>query len=302
MAAQGKGMHHLERYRDVIPEFDEFLRTLETPLHLTVRINTIKTTADRLKEHLDNSQIGYSELGWYRYGLKLETERPGRMLEHLMGHIYPQEEMSMVPVVVLSPRPGESVLDICAAPGSKTTQICMHMENRGLVVANEPSAARIVPLRANCERMGALNVAVTKYDGRHFPRQQFDRVLVDAPCSSQGMARKDLLVLDRYSVKRSLDLQRLQVDILQRAISLVRPGGVVVYSTCTYAPEENEAVVAQVLDRARLDSSALSGLTGSPGLEEWMGSELGSALRRCTRYYPHQNNTGGFFVAKLIKT
>ncbi|NYT03029.1 MAG: RsmB/NOP family class I SAM-dependent RNA methyltransferase [Methanosarcinales archaeon] len=295
-------MQHLERYRDMIPDFDEFLQILATPLPLTVRVNLLKTTANRLKEHLDRAGIGYSELRWYPYGLRLEMDRPGRMLEHLMGHIYPQEEMSMVPVAVLSPRPGESVLDICAAPGSKTTQISMHMENRGLAVANEPSAARIVPLRANCERMGALNVAVTKFDGRHFPRYQFDRVLVDAPCSSQGMARKDLKVLDRYSVKRSLDLHRLQVEILHRAISLVRPGGVVVYSTCTYAPEENEAVVARVLDRARLEDVALSGLSGSPGLEEWEGTDYGGELKRCARYYPHQNNTGGFFVAKLIKT
>ena len=174
------------------------------------------------------------------------------------------------------------------------------MENRGLVVANDPSPQRIVSLRANCERMGALNVMVTKYDGRHFPKSSFDRVLVDAPCTGQGMARKDSSVLERWTLKRSLGICRLQSSLLKRALYLTRPGGVVVYSTCTFAPEENEAVASQVKG-ARLEDVEVPGLKKSPGIAEWDGTVYGPEMERFARYYPHQNDTGGFFVSKFIK-
>lgn len=210
----------------------------------------------------------------------------------------------MVSPVVLDPRPEERVVDLCAAPGSKTTQMASMMENRGLLVANDPANSRIASLRSNCERAGAINVVVTRHDGRRFPSTKFDRVLVDAPCTGQGMARKDITVLDRWSLKRSLGLQRLQRSLLRRGTELVKPGGTVVYSTCTFAPEENEAVVSWVADRApqiSLEEVSVPGLQGSPGLAEWGGSDFGDEMEKCARYYPHQNDTGGFFVAKLIK-
>jgi NOL1/NOP2/sun family putative RNA methylase len=201
----------------------------------------------------------------------------------------------------LDPHPEEAVLDLCAAPGGKTTQIAQMMKNRGLLVANEASPARIIPLRANCERLGAVNVAVTKYDGRKFPDHQFDRVLVDAPCSGEGMARKDLSVFKRCSLNRSLGLQRLQRSLLRKAVAITKPGGVIVYSTCTYAPEENEAVVSRLLDKVSLEKVSLPGLKSCPGLDEWDKMQYGDELKCCARYYPHQNDTGGFFVAKLKK-
>jgi NOL1/NOP2/sun family putative RNA methylase len=237
--------------------------------------------------------------------LRLEVERPGKMIENMLGFIHIQEEVSFIPPLVLDPKPGQTVLDLCAAPGSKTTQICQAMNNLGLVVANEPSLARITSLRANCERLGAINVAITRYDGRRFPDHQFDRILVDAPCSSEGTARKDLKVLNRCSLKRSLDLQVLQLGLLSRAAKLLRPGGVLVYSTCTYAPEENEAVVDKVLenskDSLRLENASIPGVKGCQGISEWEGAEFSEELKRTVRYYPHQNDTGGFFVAKMVK-
>jgi NOL1/NOP2/sun family putative RNA methylase len=211
----------------------------------------------------------------------------------------------MIPPLLLDPKPDEKVLDLCAAPGSKTTQISQAMNNQGLVIANEPSLARVTSLRANCERLGAINVAITRYDGRRFPGHQFDRILVDAPCSSEGTARKDLKVLNRCSLKRSLDLHVLQIGLLKRAVMLAKPGGTIIYSTCTYAPEENEAVVEKVLGQFRdtvfLEQVSVPGLKGCPGLTDWNGSEFSDNLLRCTRYYPHQNDTGGFFVAKMVR-
>jgi len=294
-------MDHLDRYATTIPEFEVFKETISQQLPITVRINTLKTSRDRLLDRLSRGGVAYRPFGWYALGLRLELEKPGNLIENLMGHIHVQEEISMVPAVVLDPQPGEEVLDLCAAPGSKTTHISQIMDNRGLVVANEPSPQRVVPLRANCERLGVFNVMVTRYDGRRFPRRLFDRVLVDAPCTGQGMARKDPTVLSRWSLKHSLGLQRLQVDLLKRAISLTKPGGAIIYSTCTLAPEENEGVVNLALKSAKLEDVVVPGLLKSPGLVEWDGTEYIREMERCARYYPHQNDTGGFFVAKLIK-
>jgi NOL1/NOP2/sun family putative RNA methylase len=237
-------------------------------------------------------------------GLKLDIESPGKLQENLLGFIHIQEELSMVPPLVLDPLPGECVLDLCASPGSKTTQISQMMENQGLVIANEPSLARVAPLRSNCERLGVLNVAVTRYDGRNFPRGPFDRVLVDAPCSSEGRERRGPGVLSRCSRERSLDLGVLQISLLKNALRLTKPGGTVVYSTCTYAPEENELVVQKVLEDAedlRLEKVSIAGLQECPGITEWNGKRLNDALSCTARYYPHINDTGGFYVAKIIK-
>lgn len=246
----------------------------------------------------------FETFAWYPLGLRLDAGSPGKLLENLLGYIHIQEEVSMVPPLVLDPRPGETVLDLCASPGSKTTQISQMMENRGLVIANEPSLNRLAPLRSNCERLGCLNVAITRYDGRNFPRIPFDRVLVDAPCSSEGRERRGPGVLARSSCKRSMDLQVLQIGLLKNALRLTKPGGAVVYSTCTYAPEENELVVQAVLeetDEARLERISIPGLKECPGITEWNGRELKSELQSAARYYPHINDTGGFFVAKIIK-
>lgn len=296
-------MDYLERYREIIPDFEDFLAILSQPLPASVRINTLKITRDRLIERLDRTGIGHQVLKWYPLGLRLEMDRPGKLIDHTLGYIHIQEEVSMVPPLVLDPKPGERVLDLCASPGSKTTQIAQQMENRGLVVANEPSLGRLTPLRSNCERLGAVNVAITRYDGSRFPESQFDRVLADVPCSSEGTARKDLKVLNRSSQKRSLDLQRLQVSLLKRSVALARPGGVIIYSTCTYAPEENESVVESVLDldQVHVERLSLPGLIDCPGLDEWCGHKYSDELKLCSRYYPHANDTGGFFVAKLIK-
>lgn len=294
-------MAHLERYREIVPEFESFCAMQSVPMPSSARINTLKIDRPCLLERLEDKGIGYQSFSWYPLGIKLDLEKPGKLLEHLLGYIHIQEEVSMVPPLILDPQPGEMILDLCASPGSKTTQISQQMENRGIVFANEPSLARVAPLRSNCERLGALNVAVTRYDGRRFPDLLFHRVLVDAPCSSEGRARRDLGLIDRCSRKRSLDIQALQVGLLRRAVKLTKPGGVIVYSTCTYAPEENEMVVENVLDEVRVERVSLTGLKDCPGITSWEGEELNMDMKHCARYYPHLNDTGGFFVAKLIK-
>ena len=297
-------MDCLDRYREIVPDYVAFRAIQCQPLYNSARINTLKIKREKLLERLEEEGVPFQSLPWYPLGLKLDIESPGKLLENLLGYIHIQEGLSMVPPIVLDPQPRESVLDMCASPGSKTTEISQMMENSGLVIANEPSLARVAPLRSNCERLGVLNVAITRYDGRNFPRGPFDRVLVDAPCSSEGRERKGPGVLARSNCKRSMDLQVLQIDLLKNALRLTKPGGVVVYSTCTYAPEENELVVQAMLeetDEARLEKVSISGLQECPGITEWNGKRLNDELSRTARYYPHINDTGGFYVAKIIK-
>lgn len=294
-------MDNLERYRDIVPDYEAFKAIQRLPLFGSCRINTLKIRRGELLERLEEKGIDYRVFGWYPLGLKLDVESPGKMLENLLGYIHIQEELSMLPPLILDPQAGETILDLCASPGSKTTQISQMMNNRGLIIANEPSMARIAPLRSNCERLGVLNVAITRYDGQDFPRGPFDRVLVDAPCSSEGRERRGPGTISRSGCTKSLELQKLQIRLLQNAVRLTKPGGVVVYSTCTYAPEENEMVVNAVLDEARLEEINIDGLQSCPGVTQWSGESMSDDLVRCARYYPHLNDTGGFFVAKLIK-
>jgi NOL1/NOP2/sun family putative RNA methylase len=297
-------MDCLDRYREIVPDYVGFRAIQSLPLYNSARINTLKIEREKLLERLEEEGVSFRSFEWYPLGLKLDIESPGKLLENQLGYIHIQEELSMVPPLVLDPHPGERILDLCASPGSKTTQISQMMENQGLVIANEPSLARVAPLRSNCERLGVLNAAVTRYDGRNFPRGPFDRVLVDAPCSSEGRERRGPGVLARCSRERSLDLGVLQLSLLKNALRLTKPGGVVVYSTCTYAPEENELVVQEVLEDAedlRLEKVCIPGLQECPGITEWNGKRLNDALSCTARYYPHINDTGGFYVAKIIK-
>jgi NOL1/NOP2/sun family putative RNA methylase len=300
-------MDFLDRYRDIVPEWEAFRTVQSRPLVSTARINTLKIGRDELLERLAEQGLDCRTFPWYPLGLKLDVESPGKLLETLLGFIHIQEELSMVPPLVLDPQPGERILDLCASPGSKTTQISAVMENRGLVIANEPSLARVAALRSNCERLGAMNVAITRYDGRNFPPGLFHRVLVDAPCSAEGRERRGAGIIARGSCRRSLDLQALQIGLLKSALRLTVPGGVVIYSTCTYAPEENEMVVQAVLDAeesrgTHLEKVKIPGLRECPGLEEWNATSFSRQMRSAARYYPHINDTGGFFVAKIVKS
>jgi len=301
-------MDFLDRYREIVPDWEAFQAVQSRPLVSTARINTLKIGRDDLLERLAEQGLDCRPFQWYPLGLKLDVDSPGKLLETLLGFIHIQEELSMVPPLLLDPQPGERILDLCASPGSKTTQISAMMENRGLVIANEPSLARVAALRSNCERLGAMNVAITRYDGRNFPRGLFHRVLVDAPCSAEGRERRGAGVIARGSCQRSLGLQALQIGLLKSALRLTVPGGVVVYSTCTYAPEENEMVVQAVLDEAdegsgaHLEKVKTPGLRECPGLEEWNGIRFSRQIHSVARYYPHINDTGGFFVAKIVKS
>lgn len=301
-------MEPLERYRSIIDDFDAFLTACERPLGNAVRVNTIKASVDRTTAALEREGVEYEQADWNPRVLRLETDSPGSTWTSFHGFTHGQEEVSAVPPVVLDPEAGERVWDCCAAPGGKTTQLAARMSDRGTVVANDNNLGRISALRFNAERLGATSLAVTNADARTYSLERFDfdafdRALVDAPCSCEGTIRKNPDALDNWSEGHISSVSGIQKGILRRAVQATRTGGVVVYSTCTFAPEENEAVVQHALETesCRLVEFELE-LEHSPGLTAWMDEEFDSNLERASRIYPHQNDTGGFFVAKLEVT
>lgn len=213
----------------------------------------------------------------------------------------------MIPPRVLDPQPGESVLDLAAAPGSKTTQLSAMMRNTGLVVANDVSVPRIKALTANLERSGCLNVAVSNLAGARlgrFAAGRFDRVLVDAPCSAEGTLAKSPEALVRWSDKSIKKLAVIQSKLLTAAYLALKPGGTLVYSTCTFAPEENEGVVSGFL-RAHPEASTepfeLPGLPLAPGLEEWHGEMYDPGVTNGRRVWPGEHRMEGFFICRIRK-
>jgi len=213
--------------------------------------------------------------------------------------------VSVLPTLALDPQPGERVWDACAAPGSKTTQIADAMGDEGTVVANDNNLGRLSALRHNAERLGITNTIVTNQDARNFSTKplafdEFDRALVDAPCSCEGTCRKNPDVLDQWTLGHVDAVAGIQKGILARAVQATRPGGVVVYSTCTFAPEENEAVLAHVLANEDCELVEFDlPLDTDPGVTEWEEETYDESVTRAKRIYPHRNDTGGFFCAKL---
>jgi len=297
----------LERYESLVDDFAAFRGACERPLPHVVRVNTLRTTVERARRALDEEDIGYEATDWHPGLLKLD-DQPGANWPYVHGWLHGQEEVSAVPARVLDPEPGERVWDACAAPGSKTTQLGALMDDRGLLVATDTNIGRLSALRSNTERLGVTNVAVTTEDARvhslaPFGEQPYDRVLVDVPCSCEGTVRKNPDVLEDWTLDHVRGTAGVQKGILGRALQATRPGGTVVYSTCTFAPEENEAVLDYVLDEepCRVVEMDLP-LDSVPGVTEWDGREFDPVVERARRIYPHHNDTGGFFCAKLEVT
>ena len=270
-------MEPLERYRPIVDDFEAFLEACRRPLGTAVRVNTIKASVERATATLSEEGVGYDQADWNPRVLRLETDSPGSTWASFHGFTHGQEEVSAVPPVVLDPQPGERVWDACAAPGGKTTQLAALMDDRGTVVGNDSNLGRLSALRFNAERLGATSIVVTNQDARNYSMNplafdEFDRALVDAPCSCEGTIRKNPDALEDWSIDHVQSVVGIQKGILRRAIQATREGGAVVYSTCTFAPEENEAVVDYALERedCRVVPFDLD-LEHSPGLTEWKG-------------------------------
>lgn len=225
------------------------------------------------------------------------------------GRLYMQSPSSLVPVQVLAPRPGEEILDLAAAPGGKTIHLAAHMQNQGRIGAVESVKGRFHRLRRNLERCGVTIADTYLADGRGVGRkvpERFDRVLLDAPCSSEGrFSAHDPDSVAFWSLKKIREMTRKQKKLCRSAVQALKPGGVMVYCTCTLAPEENEGIVDDLLThyagRVELEDAGIPSTRATAGMQAWDGRTYEADLGHCVRILPDSTREG-FFLAKLRKT
>ena len=303
----------IERLRKIIPsqKLDSVANTFAGPKPVTFRANLLKSSPAEVRQILGDRGFRLEPAGWYRDAFILRDGRLRELQEteiYKNGLIYVQNLSSMVPVLVLDPRPGETVLDLTAAPGSKTTQIAAFMQGQGKIVANDNNKIRFFKLKANVELQSAVNVQVTLEYGEAFGRKrpgEFDRVLLDAPCSAEGRFDVREPASYRYwKPGKVKEMARKQKKLFYSAVSALKPGGVLVYSTCTFAPEENEAVVDWAIRKfpgaLGLEKITLPFPNQMPGLSSWDGEAFDPAVRRSLRILP-TGQMEGFFITKLRK-
>tara|TARA_B110001452_G_scaffold265012_1_gene268976 strand:+ start:183 stop:1973 length:1791 start_codon:yes stop_codon:yes gene_type:complete len=268
-------------------DLDSWIQSATTSLPETLRVT--RSRHDKSWTESQLRELGGHPLSWAEDGFAWQMpfargqapdERSKYILSllHESGRITRQEAASMLPVVILDPQPGELILDLCAAPGSKATQVAEAIAPNGVVVANEPISGRVNMLVSNRGRLSTTNMLINQQDGRHIgriPPPGYDGIVADVPCTGSATTRKNRNVWWKWSPKESRTLFRLQVEITVRGASLLRPGGKLVYSTCSIDPCENEAVVAQLLRKLpyleliEIDESVLPGMKLRPGLTDW---------------------------------
>ncbi|XP_071576862.1 uncharacterized protein [Temnothorax nylanderi] len=302
----------MERLMQIFPldELLEFLEASEVQRPMTIRANTLRTRRRDLAEALINRGVNLDPIGkWTKIGLVVYSSQVpmGATPEYLAGHYTIQGASSFLPVMALDPKENERILDMCAAPGGKASHIAAMMKNTGTLFANDVNKERLKAVVGNFHRLGIVNSIICSYDGRKFPTimKGFDRALLDAPCTGTGVVAKDPSVKVN---KAEVDIQRcctLQRELLLSAIDCVNArsesGGIIVYSTCSILPEENEWIVDYALKKrdVRLLPTGLE--FGTDGFTSYRQHRFHPSLKLTKRFYPHVHNMDGFFVAKLQK-
>ena len=315
-------------------ESEVWLEAALPRLNETLRVNPLRREYNWIRQRIE--QMGGEPLGWVPDAYIMPWKRGETPAEikplfnalHETGRITRQEAVSMLPPMMFDLNPGDIVLDMCASPGSKSTHLAEILSGNGGVIANDVSRSRTNTLVANVQRVACPNLMVIQHDGRHVPRgtgQGYDAVLVDAPCTGSATTRKNPDVWRRWRPSAGLELHKLQVSLLNRAIDVVRPGGTVVYSTCSIDPVENEAVISRILENrddivsVEFEPRRTPGLIYRSGMKNWdvfndnmetnTGShggppsdpEISQALCKCIRLIQQDTAQGGFFLAILRK-
>lgn len=304
-AREARARKRLESYRSFIDDWDAFQEAIHRAEPTTLRTNTVRIDRETLADRLRRQGFEVEAVP-HQPAFLLVKEQPFAVsdtLEHWSGLFYIQQAATGWAAPLLAPEPGERVLDLCSAPGGKTTHLAELMEGRGSVVCADVNEGRIRALLGNIYRLGHANIMTLAGDGRHFPvGATFDRVMVDVPCSAEGTLRKRGGVLPGQSRKWVKQVTRAQEKLLRRAVELTRPGGSLLYVTCTFGPEENEAVLTRVLADTPLEVDPLKlPVDHAPGLTGHEGEAFDPRLAGAVRIYPHHLDSGGLFICRLTR-
>lgn len=291
-----------------------FWKMVRTPPQKSIRCNTLKISPEELKEKLEQERGWKIEQPFEEHPEMMIIKNPllpgelGRSREHLLGYYYIQEISSMMPVIALDLNENDFFLDLCAAPGSKTTQAAAMMKNKGKAIANDKSFGRMAVLVINLERCGVSNAIVTRKDGcvlcEMLAKSNFhpNKILLDASCTKEGTIRSDPAVLKSWNPKMMGVFAKEQKKLASSVLEILRSSGEIIYSTCTHAPEENEEVMQFLLDNFDIEIEKISlPVKIREGLTGWHGKKFDEQIKNCARIYPQDNNTGGFFICKIKK-
>ena len=290
----------VSRFAQFVPDLEKFLASMEQAPPVYIRVNTLKIGQNALIQRLKDK--GFSLKASDLPDCLEVTAEPysiGASAEHLLGYFYVQDKSSLVPPLALAPSSGDTVIDMAASPGGKTTHIAQLMNNEGLLVAIELEPSRMPGLRANLGRCGVRNVALFEMDAMDASRLDLraDKILLDAPCTGEGVIAKD------QTRKTSRELADIafcagqQRELIDAACSVLKPGGTLVYSTCSFAPEEDEQIVDYAVKKHGLKVEPIP--YGSPALESFGTQQFSPEVANARRMYPHLHRTTGFFVARL---
>ena len=302
----------LERLKRILGEnlYDSHgLRAFEYGKLVSVRVNSLKISINEVETILKGQGIAFRKVSWCPEALILENITIPELSQTGLlekGFLYNQGLSSLLPARALAPKPGERVLDLCSAPGSKTTQIAAMMNNEGQLVAVENVRGRFYKLKSVLQLLGAQNVEVKMIDGRWYRSEiGFDKILVDAPCSSEGRFKTaDKKTYAYWSPRKIKEMVHKQRGLLLSASRLLKPGGTLIYSTCTFAPEENEGVVHWLLKKTsgtlKVEPVSFPGVANYPAMVEWEGKAFNPEVRHCFRVLPTLG-MDGFFIAKFMK-
>lgn len=298
----------LDEIAAILPKqlnMEDFVAACQRPLRKSIRVNTLKISVEQFVQRAQEKGWQLSPVPWCTEGFWIEADETivplGNTAEHMSGLFYIQEASSMMPVSALFKAEEdqfESVLDMAAAPGSKTTQIAAKMENHGVLVANEFSASRVKVLHANIERCGVRNASLSNYDGRVFGGwlpDQFEAVLIDAPCSGEGTVRKDADAMKNWSKESVISISDTQKDLIESAFHALKVGGTMVYSTCTLSIEENQQVCHH-LKQTFGDAVEFESL-----VDLFPGAEKALTEEGFLHIFPQVYDCEGFFVARIRK-
>lgn len=296
------------RLKEILPQWPAAL--FKPRQYQSFRINTLKISIEEAMALLLKRKIDFQKVDFCPYAIIVDRPAAQEILKSDLandGLLYAQGLESLLPVIVLDPRPNQRVLDLCAAPGSKTSQIAMHMQNKGTLKANEPIRQRLYRLKAVLQLTGA-QAQVSSADGRRMQEhgEAFDRILVDAPCSCEGRFIYDEPKSFAYwSVRKIKEMSHKQKGLLLNASRLLLPGGALVYATCTFAPEENEEVVDWFLrktdGRFKLAPIPLEGIRTYPCMAQWQKRRYDAPMGDAVRILPDERMEG-FFIAKFINS
>jgi 16S rRNA C967 or C1407 C5-methylase (RsmB/RsmF family)/NOL1/NOP2/fmu family ribosome biogenesis protein len=276
------------RYAPIIPDFKAFMEFIHKPLKQSFRVNTLKAKKERILSLIRDHKI--QPVPFYQDGFYLSESRGiGFHFTHAIGMIYAQEMASMVPALVMQPRSGEVILDLCASPGSKTTQISQMMGNTGLLVANEINPRRMAQLMHNVKRCGLINECIISCKADRLSQMlpdYFDRILIDAPCSLEGTIRKSRAVLDHWGLKNINRMAWIQKGLVVSGFRL------------------NEAVIDYLIKKfpeAEIMPVQVPQFAARPGITKWLNETYDERVKQCARVMPQDNDTEPFFIAQITK-